>query len=171
MTGLSGSSARQPVLGKGGTFTPTVPTVAAPASDEAALQAFLATLPPEEAVAARTLAHAWTAAGGTFHAGKLTVRLLAQGPDGKGFTAATLHGIGPSGAPRLEIGRVLLYGHGLGPADWTSWCDERPELAGHGFDRAAKYPSVPLAGLPPAVVARLAIGLRDLCLLAQGQAA
>src|SRR5687768_680942 len=141
------------------------------ASDEAALQAFLATLPPDEAVAARTLAHAWTASGGTFHAGRLTVRLLAQGPSGPPYTAATLHGAAPSGAPRLEFGRVLLYAHGLGPADWTSWCDERPELAAHGFDRAAKYPSVPLAGLPPAVVARLAIGLRDLCLLSQGQPA
>lgn len=140
-------------------------------SDEASLQSFLATLPPEEAVAARTLAHAWKATGGTFQAGKLTVRLLAQGPNGKSYTAATLHGAGPSGAPRLEIGRVLLYGHGLGPADWTSWCDERPELAAHGFDRAAKYPTVALGGLPPAVVARLALGLRDLCLLAQGQAA
>lgn len=140
-------------------------------SDEAALQAFLATLPPEEAVSARTLAHAWTASGGSFQAGKLTVRLLAQGPNGQTYTAATLHGIGPSGVPRVEVGRVLLYAHGLGPADWTSWCDERPELAAHGFDRAAKYPAVPLAGLPPAVVARLALGLRDLCRLAQGQAA
>lgn len=144
---------------------------AAPPSDEGALQAFLATLPPDQAVAARTLAHAWGAAGGTFHAGRLTVRLLAQGVNGQSFTAATLHGIGPSGAPRLELGRVLLYAHGLGPADWTSWCDERPELAGHGFDRTAKYPTIPLAGLPPGVVVRLALGLRDLCRLAQGQAA
>lgn len=142
-----------------------------PPADEGALQAFLATLPADEAVAARTLAHAWSAAGGTFHAGRLTVRLLAQDVNGKPFTAATLHGVGPSGAPRLELGRVLLYARGLGPADWTSWCDERPELAAHGFDRAAKYPTVPLAGLPPAIVARLAVGLRDLCRLAQGQAA
>src|SRR5688572_22842640 len=117
MAELSGS-ARRPVAGKG------VPLAAAPpgvqGSDEAALLSFLAPLPSAEAVAARTLAHAWTAAGGTFNAGKLTVRLLAQGPDGKSFTAATLHGVGPSGAPRLEVGRVLLYGHGLGPADWTS---------------------------------------------------
>jgi hypothetical protein len=140
-------------------------------SDEAALQSFLANLPQDEAVAARTLAHSWTASGGTFQAGRLTVRLLAQGPKGTPYTAATLHGVGPSGVPRLEVGRVLLYAHGLGPADWTSWCDERPELAAHGFDRAAKYPAVPLAGLPPAIVARLALGLRDLCRLAQGQAA
>src|SRR5688500_15177308 len=154
-----------PMAGRAGPSSPASRPQDGPgASDEAALQSFLATLPADEAVAARTLAHAWTAAGGTFHAGKLTVRLLAQGPDGKSFTAATLHGVGASGVPRLEVGRVLLYGHGLGPADWTSWCDERPELAAHGFDRSAKYPSVPLAGLPPAVVARLAIGLRDLCL-------
>jgi hypothetical protein len=177
MAELSGSAARRPIAGKGGPSplsSPATPPAAGPAatgSDEAALQSFLATLPPEEAVAARTLAHAWKAAGGNFQAGKLTVRLLAQGPDGKSYTAATLHGPGPSGAPRLEIGRVLLYGHGLGPADWTSWCDERPELAAHGFDRAAKYPAVALVSLPPAVVARLALGLRDLCLLAQGQAA
>ncbi|MFA5944370.1 MAG: hypothetical protein WC876_07895 [Candidatus Thermoplasmatota archaeon] len=142
-----------------------------PGSDEAALRTFLATLPGEPAVAARTFAHAWTASGGTFQAGKLTVRLLAQGPNGKTYTAATLHAPGQAGTARLELGRVLLYGHGLGPTDWTSWCDERPELAQHGFDRAAKYPSVPLEALPPAVVARLALGLRDLCRLAQGQAA
>jgi hypothetical protein len=160
MAGLTGSSAAARPEAR--------PT---PASDETALQAFLTTLPPDQAIAARTLAHAWTAAGGTFAAGRLTVRLLAQGLNGQAFTAATLHGVGPSGAPRLELGRVLLYAHGLGPADWTSWCDERPELAAHGFDRAAKYPAVPLAGLPPAVVARLAVGLRDLCHLAQGQPA
>ena len=172
MAELSGSAARRPLAGKGGPSTP-VPSATGPGagSDEAALQSFLATLPAEEAVAARTLAHAWTAAGGTFHAGKLTVRLLAQGPAGKGFTAATLHGVGPSGAPRLEVGRVLLYGHGLGPADWTSWCDELAELQPHGFEPGAKYPALPLSNLPPATVARLALGLRDLCRLAQGQAA
>jgi hypothetical protein len=144
---------------------------AASASSEAALQAFLATLPEDQAVAARTLAHAWAAAGGTIHSGRYTVRLLAQGARGPPFTAATVHGPDAGGAPRLELGRVLLYAHGLAPADWTSWCDERPELVAHGFDRNAKYPSVPLAGLPPSAVARLAVGLRDLCLLAQGQPA
>lgn len=158
MAGLSGSAARL------GTDKPA-------SSDEGALQQFLGTLPPEDAVPARTFAHAWTAAGGTFQAGKLTVRLLAQGRDGRTYTAATLHGVSPAGAPRLEVGRVLLYAHGLGPADWTSWCDERPELVAHGFDRTAKYCTVPLTGLPPAVVARLALGLRDLCHLAQGQPA
>jgi hypothetical protein len=150
---------------------PSSSSSSASASSEAALQAFLVTLPEDQAVAARTLAHAWTAAGGTLHTGRYTVRLLAQGRRGPPFTAATVHGPDAGGAPRLELGRVLLYAHGLGPADWTTWCDERPELAAHGFDRNAKYPSVPLAGLPPSAVARLAVGLRDLCLLAQGQAA
>jgi hypothetical protein len=140
------------------------------ASDESALQAFLATLPPEEAVAARTLAHAWAAAGGIHQAGRLTVRLLASAPSGRPFTAATLHGPA-SGTPRLEVARVLLVTHGVASGDWTAWCDERPELAAHGFDPAAKYPSLPLPDLPPAAVARLALGLRDLCRLAQGQAA
>lgn len=140
------------------------------ASDESALQAFLATLPAEEAVSIRTLAHAWAAAGGTHQAGRLTVRLLASPPSGRAFTAATLHGPA-SGTPRLEVARVLLVTHGVAAGDWTAWCDERPELAAHGFDPAAKYPSLPLANLPPAAVARLALGLRDLCRLAQGHAA
>ena len=142
----------------------------AQASDETALQAFLATLPAEESVAARTLAHAWAAAGGAHQAGRLTVRLLATSPTGRAFTAATVHG-SASGTPRLEVARVLLTTHGVAPLDWTAWCDERPELAAHGFDAAAKYPSLPLTNLPPAAVARLALGLRDLCRLAQGHAA
>lgn len=140
------------------------------ASDESALQAFVATLPEAEGVAARTMAHAWAAAGGTHQAGRLTVRLLATSPAGRTFTAATLHGPA-SGAPRLEVSRVLLTTHGVAPMDWTAWCDERPELAAHGFDPAAKYPFVALSNLPPAAVARLALGLRDLCRLAQGHAA
>jgi hypothetical protein len=147
-----------------------VASPSAQASDEAALQAFLATLPAEEAVAVRTLAHAWAAAGGTHQAGRLTVRLLATSPSGRSFTAATLHGPA-SGTPRLEVARVLLVSHGVASLDWTAWCDERPELATQGFDPAAKYPCVPLSNLPPAAVARLALGLRDLCRLAQGQGA
>jgi hypothetical protein len=151
-----------------GTFAGT-PAAPGQAADEAALQAFVATLPAEEGVAARTLAHAWGAAGGLVQPGRLTVRLLAMGPAGRPYTAATLHGPA-SGTPRLEVGRVLLTTHGVAPLDWTAWCDERPELAAHGFDRAAKYPAVPLSGLPAPVVARLALGLRDLCRLAQGLA-
>jgi hypothetical protein len=141
---------------------------AAQASDEAALQAFLATLPSEAAVPARTLAHAWTAADGSLHVGKLTVRLLARGPQGHGYTAATLHGTADD-EPRLEIARVLLVTHGLAAADWTAWCDDRAELTAHGFEAGAKYPVVRLTGLPPATQARLALGLRDLCRLAHGQ--
>lgn len=136
--------------------------------DEAALQAFLATLPPDAALAARTLAHAWTAAGGAIQVGKLTVRMVVAAHDGKSCTAATVHAA--EGAPRLEVARVLLQSHGLTATDWTSWCDERVELAAHGFVPTAKYPALPLSGLPPATVARLALGLRDLCRLAQGQA-
>ena len=136
---------------------------------EAALQAFLATLPGDEAVAGRTLAHAWAAVGGTLQAGKLTVRLLAQAPNGRPYTAATLHAPTPAGPSRLEVARVLLITHGLAPADWTMWCDERAELAAHGFDRSAKYPTLALSGLPAPVVARLALGLRDLCRLAHGE--
>ena len=134
--------------------------------DEAALQALLATLPPDTAVAARTLVHAWTAAGGTMAVGRLTARLLAQAPNGRSFTAATLHVSGDE--PRLEVGRVLLVTHGVAPADWTMWCDERADLAAHGFDPAAKYPAIRLTGLPPALQARLTLGLRDLCRLAHG---
>lgn len=142
---------------------------AAQASDEAALQAFLATLPSEAAVPARTLAHSWTAAGGTLQVGKFTVRLLAQGPQGRTYTAATLHGPA-EGEPRLEVARVLLVTHGLAAADWTAWCDERSELSAHGFVAGAKYPCVTLTSMPPATQARLALGLRDLCRLAQGHA-
>src|SRR5688572_6584866 len=136
--------------------------------DEAALQAFVAAMPPDTGLAARTLAHAWTAAGGTLQVGKLTTRLVVRAPDGRTYTAATLHGA--EGTARLEVARVLLQAHGVTATDWTSWCDERAELAAHGFVPTAKYPALPLAGLPPTTVARLALGLRDLCRLAQGQA-
>jgi|SRR5688572_20809584 len=152
-------------------------TMAAPVSpsngvqkpgDESALQGFLATLPGDSGVTARTLAHAWTVAGGTLQVGKLTTRLVAPAPGGKSFTAATLHA---AEAPRLEVARVLLQAHGVTATDWTSWCDELAELQPHGFEPSAKYPALRLANLPPATVARLALGLRDLCRLAQGQAA
>lgn len=146
-------------------------TVSPPAGskpgDESALQAFVATLPGESSVAARTLAHAWTVAGGSLQVGKLTTRFVAPaGP--RTFTAATLHA---GDAPRLEVARVLLQAHGLTATDWMSWCDELAELQPHGFEPAAKYPALPLSNLPPATVARLALGLRDLCRLAQGQPA
>ena len=135
--------------------------------EEMALQAFVASLPGDAGLAARTLAHAWTVAGGSIQVGKLTTRFVA--PAGtRSFTAATLHA---GEAPRLEVARVLLQAHGLTATDWTSWCDELAELQPHGFEPAAKYPTLPIAKLPPATVARLALGLRDLCRLAQGQPA
>ena len=148
--------------------TASTPGLTPKQGDEAALQGFLATLPSEASLAARTLAHAWTVAGGTLQVGKLTTRLVAPAPGGKSFTAATLHA---ADAPRLEVARVLLQAHGVTATDWTSWCDELAELQPHGFEPSAKYPALPLSNLPPATVARLALGLRDLCRLAQGQAA
>lgn len=136
--------------------------------DEQALQGFLSTLPPDAGLAARTMAHAWTVAGGILQVGRLTTRLVAPAPGGRSFTAATLHA---AEAPRLEVARVLLQAHGVTATDWTSWCDELAELQPHGFEPGAKYPALPLSNLPPATVARLALGLRDLCRLAQGQAA
>jgi hypothetical protein len=136
-------------------------------ADEAALHAFLATLPGDAALNGRTLAHAWTAAGGTLQVGKLTTRFVAMA-NGKPYTAATLHA---AETPRLELARILLQNHGLTETDWTSWCDERAELSAHGFDPAAKYPALPLSNLPPATLARRTLGLRDLCRLAHGHAA
>ena len=144
------------------------PTDASKPGDEQALQGFLATLPSNAGLAARTVAHAWTVAGGSLQVGKLTTRLVAPAPGGRSFTAATLHG---AEERRLEVARVLLQAHGVTATDWTSWCDELAELQPHGFEPGAKYPALPLSNLPPATVARLALGLRDLCRLAQGQAA
>ena len=149
------------------TATPGAPGLD-PKQDEQALQGFLSTLPPDAGLAARTLAHAWTAAGGQIQVGKLTTRLVAPAGNNRSFTAATLHA---AEAPRLEVARVLLQAHGVTATDWTSWCDELAELQPHGFEPAAKYPTLPLSNLPPATVARLALGLRDLCRLAQGQPA
>jgi hypothetical protein len=151
-------------------------------ADEAALQAFLSALPAAHAVPVRTLAHSWQAAGGTLQVGRVTIRLCATGRDGRPFTAATLHaslgGDRPAArsadlrtGPGLEVARVLLANHGLGEADWRSWCDDLADLQLIGFDAAAKYPSIALDVLPEAAVARLAQSLRDLGRLAQGQAA
>ena len=147
--------------------------------DEAALQAFVASLPPVHAVPVRTLAHAWQAAGGAMQVGRVTVRLCTTGRDGRPFTAATLHSANPERpatrvadartGPTLELARVLLSNHGVGEADWRSWCDDLAPLQLPRFDQGAKYPSIPLEGLPDACVAQLAQALRDLCRLAQGQ--
>lgn len=151
-------------------------------ADEAALQAFLSSLPTGQAVPLRSLAHAWQTAGGLLQVGRMTIRLVVNGRDGRPFTAATLHanlggerppsrGAELRNGPGLEIGRVLLANHGLGEADWRGWCDDLADLELVGFDVAAKYPCVPLERLPEAHVARLAQAVRDLGRLAQGQAA
>ena len=151
-------------------------------ADEAALQAFLSALPAPQALPVRTLAHSWKAAGGQLQVGRVTVRLVVAGRDGRPFTAATLHanlgGERPAAkqaelrnGPALEIGRVLLANHGLGEADWRGWCDDLADLELAGFDATAKYPCVALEPLPEVTVARLAQAVRDLGRLAQGQAA
>lgn len=151
-------------------------------TDESALQAFLATLPPASAVAVRTMAHAWQAAGGTLQVGRVTVRLIVVGRNNRPFTAGTLHaslgGDRPErrqvelrSGPCLEVARVLLFNHGLDEADWRSWTDDLIDLTLAGFDPAAKYPCIALEHLPEASVARLAQALRDLGRLAQGQPA
>lgn len=151
------------------------------AGDEAALQGFLAALPASHAVPVRTLAHAWQASGGTLQVGRVTVRLVSPGRDGRPFTAATLHAaLGERPAPRsadlrtgpgLELARVLLFNHGVSDADWRAWCDELADLAPHGLDAAAKYPTIALDRLAEAQTARLAQALRDLGRLSQGQPA
>ena len=151
-------------------------------ADESALQAFLSALPAGSAVAVRSLAHSWQAAGGALQVGRVTVRLVATGRDGRPFTAATLHaalgGDRPArgatdlrAGPGLEVARVLLANHGLGEADWRGWCDDLADLQLAGFDAAAKYPVVALDRLPEATVARLAQAVRDLGRLSSGQAA
>jgi hypothetical protein len=131
---------------------------------EAALQGFLSTLLPEDAVRARTLAHAWGAAGGELHVGRHAVRLMGR-HGGNTFTAGTLHAkVGPDASPALELCRVILEKHGVDADRWTEWSDERPELRTRGFVPDAKYPVVRLQHLDDAALARLALGLRDLAL-------
>jgi histidinol-phosphate/aromatic aminotransferase/cobyric acid decarboxylase-like protein len=140
---------------------PMTPTAATLTPQEADLQAFLAPLAPATALRLRTLAHAWTLAGGALAVGKHSIRLL--GAATPPFTAATLHARG--GTAALELSRVLLQAHGLDPEAWRDWCDERAGLRAHGFLDQAKFPAVRLEALPDADLARLALGLRDLGLL------
>lgn len=148
-------------------------------TDETALQAFLAAVQPRNAVALRTLAHAWQASGGNLQVGRVTVRLCTTGRNGRAFTAATLHPIPPADraerraadsghGPQLEIARVLLTNHGVTDGDWTAWSDDLADLQLHGFDAQSKYPTIALDALPEASVARLAQAMRDLGRLAQG---
>lgn len=132
--------------------------------DEAALQGFLADVAGPEGVAIRTLAHAWQGGGGGIQVGTVAVRLTAGKPDGP-FTAATLHAPRGGQGARLELCRVLLERHGVRPDAWVHWSDEFADLAHHGFDAAAKYPTLPLAPLSATELARLVTGLRDLARL------
>jgi hypothetical protein len=139
------------------------PTAAALATGESDLQAFLARLEPATAVRVRTLAHAWTIAGGTLAVGRLSLRLTAGADPAHPYTAGTLHAHGATAT--LELSRVLLHAHGVTPEAWLAWCDERPELRAHGFVAQAKFPAVRLDALPDAALVRLALGLRDLARL------
>ena len=137
-------------------------TVQTPSPD-GSLQAFLANADPQAALRLRTLANAWQGGGGHLFVGKIAIRLLGADAQGRGFTAGTLHHAhGEPPGPNMELGRVLLQAHGVTPAIWTEWCDERPELRPLGFDRNAKFPMVRLDAMPDADLARLASGLRDL---------
>ncbi|MEK6984806.1 MAG: hypothetical protein AABX89_00270 [Candidatus Thermoplasmatota archaeon] len=132
---------------------------------ESSLRVFLENQTPSRALPIRTLAHAWVAAGQSIQVGRMTVRLIATDKQGHPFTAGTLH------PGRLELSRVLLQSHGVAEAAWLAWCDEHVELAAHGFDRASNYPAVQLDGASELVVARLALGLRDLAFIVRDQRA
>lgn len=122
------------------------------------LPRFLAGLDPASATRVRTLARAWEAAGGALQVGRLSIRLVARDAIGRSFTAATLQ------ARRLELSRALLLAHGLSESAWAAWCDERAELARHGFAQEAKFPAVDIGALTDHELARLALGLRDIAL-------
>ncbi len=126
---------------------------------ETALRGFLQGLEPPVALPVRTIAHGWQGGGGNLAVGRLAIRLVAVDAKGRPFTAGTLHA---GTTPRLELARVLLEAHGITPASWTAWCDERPELPMAGFDQNAKFPRVQLDALPEAALVRLALGARDL---------
>ena len=127
---------------------------------EAELATFLEPL-GDGALPARSLVHAWQSGGGDVQIGSVATRLVGH-HDGGTFTAATLHARDAS----LELCRVILERHGIAAAAWTHWSDEFADLAHHGFDARAKYPSIPLAPLTEAELARLVTGLRDLARLA-----
>lgn len=122
------------------------------------LPRFLAGLDPAAATRVRTLARAWEAAGGALQVGRLSIRLVARDGIGRTFTAATLQ------ARRLELARSLLLAHGWSEAAWSAWCDERAELARHGFSHDAKFPAVDIGALTEGELARLALGLRDIAM-------
>lgn len=138
--------------------------VVATQGPEAGLKAFLDTLPEPTVLPARSLAHAWAAAGGSLAPGRFSVRFL--GPEKKDrppFTAATLYA--PRGErmePRLEVALAILEHNGVGRDRFVHWADEIVDVAG-GLDPTSKFPTIPLPPeLPPADLARLVVALRDL---------
>ena|SRR5688572_2946453 len=129
---------------------------------ERALREHVAALPPERALAVRSLSHAWMGGGGTIAVGRLAVRLTAS-RGGAPFTAATLR----TDRGELEIGRAVVQAHGVSPEEWLHWSDDLAELRPNGFDAMAKYSAIRLDGLGDANLARLVGALRDLARLLQ----
>ena len=136
--------------------------------EEAGLRAFLDTLPEGTALAARTVAHAWAAAGGTLAPGRFAVRLLGPGRDGRPpFTAATLFAPrGDRAAPCLEVAKPILEHNGVDADRFVHWADEVVDV-GDGIDPATKFPTLPLGpDLATSDLARLVGALRDLARMA-----
>lgn len=151
-----------------GLVPPMSPDAVTTQEEEAGLRAFLDTLPEDAVVPARTLAHAWAAAGGSLAPGRVSVRLLgpAQG-DRPAFTAATLYAPrGEATAPTLEFAKPFLEHHGVDADRFVHWADEVVDVAG-GLDPTAKFPTLRLGpDLPASDLARLVSALRDLARMA-----
>ncbi len=130
-----------------------------------ALQEFTSQLGPQSA-AARSLAHAWTSAGGNLAVGKVSTRLLGS-QEGRPFTAATIHAPRGDLPARLELSRAILLHHGLTEQQWLHWADEIADI--EGFDPAAKFPVLPLTE-DLAMLARLVNAMRDLATLTKPRA-
>jgi hypothetical protein len=128
---------------------------------ERALQEHIANLPEQQALAVRTISHAWTGGGGSILVGRVAIRLTSTSGN-QTYTAATIR----SDRAELEIARVLLEGHGVTSEDWLHWSDDLAELRPHGFDPAAKYPTIRYATLSDINLARLVGAVRDLARLA-----
>lgn len=136
--------------------------------EEAGLRAFLDTLPEGTTVPARTVAHAWAAAGGTLSPGRFAVRLLGPGGgDRPPFTAATLFAPrGERAEPCLEVAKPFLEHHGVDADRFVHWADEIVDV-GDGIDPAVKFPTLRLGpDLSASDLARLVGALRDLARMA-----